>query len=144
MDNSLNQTCTKCGEVFLSMKTEFEKKNSVKSLRKSFEHYEARLEELEDVRVICFKTPFHRSLKVKYTHYEQESSLSQYAQIRVTEIVSIQGLYKFFQSWAKNTVPSTNGSDEPDDIVDFLTKTVLEHKEFTGTSIMKNECKSIA
>ena len=70
------------------------------------------------------------------TNYERES-LSRETSIRVTEIVSIQGLYKFFQSWAKKTLQSTKGSDEPDDVVDFLTTTVLEHKEFTGTSIMK-------
>lgn len=135
MDNSLNQTCTTCGKVYLSMRTAFEKRNTVKSLIKSFDSY-TNLEELEDVRVVCFRTPFDKSLDVKYTSYKEES-LAKEPSIRVTEIVSIQGLYNFFQSWAQNTIRSSKGSDGPDDVVDFLTTTVLKHKEFTGTLIMK-------
>ena len=119
------------------MQKRFEKRKTLLTLKGSFEEYEPELKDLEDVRVVCFKTSRGTCGVVKYTDYEEEKLCSE-PSIRITELVSIQGLYLFFQNWAKKNIDASKGSTEPKDLNEFLFQTVLAHEEFRGTSIMNN------
>ena len=135
--DGFNACCTRCGPIFKAMQRKFEKRKTQITLKLSFDDYEPELKDLEDVRVVCFKTAFDKSSVVKYTNYEEEKLCSE-PSIRINELVSVKGLYLFFQNWAKNKIDTSKGSTEPKDLNEFLFETVLAHEEFRGTSIMNN------
>ena len=135
--DGLNSCCTRCGPILKDMQKRFERRKTLITLKSSFDQYETELRDLEDVRVVCFKTALDTSSVEKYTNYEEEKLCSE-PSIRITELVSVQGLYLFFQNWAKNNIDASKGSTEPKDLNEFLFQTVLAHEEFRGTSIMNN------
>ena len=135
-----NECCATCGPIFASMQKAFAKRSNIQQLTAAFKEYEPQLEELENVRVVCFSTTYDKTVEVKYTSYEGPAAYGLKAEptITVTELVSIHGLYMFFQNWARQSMETTKGSTDQDKLNEFLVQTVLGHEEFRGTSIMYN------